>query len=299
MRFFILSVIGFLSFLFFLVRGFPAEPLKDALFATVQKESGLHISADALSFRFPSGLEMSGVSFTHPFLKEKNITLEKTLISIPLFQLFNEYPSGRVDIEEGEGNMTAELSFPSRKGKGKEQTGALLKAAFTSFPFEKISSVVSFPLTGSLSGKGELSLSSVQALSAVSGDNIVPLLEALKDGEGRFLLKEGQLTLPFLTSMGFPPLGFSRISVIAELKGTNLSLSGIEITGKDFIGRINGNIDLRSPLPASSMNITIRLKATAGADVRFTRTLSSLQLPKDPEGFSFIRFNNITFISLP
>ena len=262
-------VLFVVSFLFFVYLTFPFNILKESLVMKLNKATGLNISVYDMSPSLLLGLEAQGVSLKTPTGQEvKFSAIEVSLSTLHLFI----------------GRLRCVLEVQDAQKNPLE-----VAAGFGLFSLIANATSGKPPLPDQITIKAKnygLNDLTAYALSSYAGNSstnplIVPLLEQMEvrgslnadialdlDMEDP-TASDGNLDLSidnFVLAMNAPDFTiddqiFEKALVKANLSGGSLKIQeGSEFSSQDINVRVSGDLNLKTPLPSSVMNLSIPLQ---------------------------------------
>jgi type II secretion system protein N len=108
-------------------------------------------------------------------------------------------------------------------------------------------------------------------------------------GETSFVVKNGEVEGIKIVNVTLPTLPYDEFKGDLLLDEGKLTLKLLELRGKEINAEVKGTITLVDPLPISTLNLTVRVRASGALGQQVTPLLTLLKVPRDRQGFLLFR----------
>ncbi len=249
-------------FLIFLFTTFPAEKIIVSAIDKFNEKSNARITYDSLDFSIFGGLKIKDFQLEAP---EWKFGVKHLVLKPALFPLLTGKLRVWVNIRDPKGKVTGEI-------KGLKKGFALNLNLKDIHPehFEILKNRIQTEISGNIMGKIKITFPG--RLDRTKGLIVL---------EGKDLLARGG---PYLSLIGMKELPLGELSVMTRIENGKLRIESFKLGEKDYYLKLGGNIQLRMPFSASTLNLQVRLKLNDTLQSKIGMFLPTAGFSKTPGG---------------
>lgn len=279
------ALLFFLCLLVFVYFMFPFNIVKETLVMKITKATGLNLTVEDLAPALVIGLEAKGVKLKTTAGEELKFT--EIDVSVNPFYVFLGQVKGAVEIYDNKGNpIELVIKFSlfdliSKASKGQPPMPSQVTLVASNYRLDDLSS---YALSSYISGPSANPLVAplLQQMAVRGNLNADIALELNADDPSD---SEGRLDLQldkFVLALNSPDLNleeqrFEKASLKANLTAGSLKIEeGSAFASQDIEVGLGGDLNLKSPILASSMNLSIPLQIKGVLKEQFGFLITSL-----------------------